>query len=104
MAKKYAIKFYKSKAWQECRASYINSVNGLCERCLKQGKYKPGKIVHHLNYITKNNINDPYVTLNHDNLEYVCQDCHNLEHHGNSMALRNDVTFDADGNLISKMD
>lgn len=102
MAKKYAIKFYKSKAWQECRAGYINSVNGLCERCLKRGKYKPGKIVHHINYITRNNINDPNVTLNWENLEFCCLECHNLEHHGSGIAVRDDVMFDEDGNLIQK--
>jgi len=95
MAKDYAKKFYKSKAWRECRASYISKVYGLCERC-KQ----PGKILHHKEYITPDNINDPNITLNHDNLEYLCQDCHNREHHERYSSVRYGLEFDAEGNLI----
>ena len=102
MAKQYAKKFYKSKAWQDCRSGYISSVQGLCERCLSKGKLRPGKIVHHIEYITQGNIDDPFITLNWDNLEYVCQDCHNDEHHSAHSTVREDVTFDDDGNLIPK--
>lgn len=102
MAKEYAKKFYKSKAWQDCRAGYISSVQGLCERCLSKGKLRPGKIVHHIEYITPGNIDDPFITLNWDNLEYVCQDCHNDEHHRTHSTVREDVTFDDNGNLIPK--
>lgn len=102
MAKEFAKAFYRSKAWKDCRKGYISSVDGLCERCLTNGNYKPGKILHHKKYLTPENINDPYVTLNWSNLEYVCQDCHNLEHHGKYLAIREDVTFDAEGNLIAK--
>ena len=80
MAKDYAKRFYKSKAWRECRAGYISSVNGLCERCLERGRYTPGYIVHHIIYLTPDNINDPDITLNHNNLEYLCHECHNREH------------------------
>lgn len=75
MAKEFAKKFYKSKAWQKCRESYIKSVYGLCERC-----NKPGYIVHHKILLTASNINNPDITLNWDNLEYLCLDCHNAEH------------------------
>ena len=104
MAKEYAKAFYRSKAWLQCRAGYINSVNGMCERCLKQGKYKPGKIVHHINYITPKNINDPNITLNWKNLELVCHECHEQIHKGSNRSLRDDVMFDNDGNLIKKSD
>ena len=95
MAKDYAKKFYRSKAWRECRASYISKVYGLCERC-KQ----PGKILHHKEYITPDNINDPNITLNHDNLEFLCQECHNIEHHEKYSSVRYGLEFDAEGNLI----
>ena len=78
--KEYARAFYKSTAWQQCRAAYIKSVGGLCERCLSEGKIVPGYIVHHKCYLTPDNINDPSVSLNFDNLEYLCQECHNQEH------------------------
>lgn len=76
MAKEYAKSFYKSKAWQRCRDEYAKSVNWLCEDCLEQGIYKPGEIVHHMIEITPENINDPMVTLNWDNLRLVCRECH----------------------------
>lgn len=60
--------FYTTDAWKKCREAYIASVFGLCERC-----GKPGYIVHHKIPITDENEDDPNVTLNFDNLEYLCQ-------------------------------
>ncbi len=102
MAKEYAKKFYKSKAWKQCRESYISKIHGLCERCQLKGKITPGYIVHHKEYITPKNINNPMIALNHDNLEYVCLDCHNKEHIGYSEITRDDVEFDSEGNLIKR--
>ena len=97
MAREYAKKFYRSKAWQQCRASYITKVYGLCERCKE-----PGKILHHKKYITPDNINDPDITLNHDNLEFVCATCHQWEHFEKYSSVRYGLEFDAEGNLIQK--
>lgn len=80
--KEFAEGFYKSKAWKDCRADYLKSVGGLCERCLASGRYSPGEIVHHKIHLTPENINDPSVTLNWDNLELVCRDCHADLHRG----------------------
>ena len=101
MAREFARKFYKSKAWQQCRASYISKVHGLCERCQTKGKIKPGYIVHHKIYLTPKNINDPNITLNHSNLEYVCLDCHNDEHFDTSVT-RDDVMFDEMGQIVQR--
>ncbi len=92
--KEYAKKFYKSRAWLKCREAYISKVHGLCERCSA-----PGKIVHHKSYITPTNINDPSITLSHDNLELLCQTCHNVEHHA-SEAIEKGLRFDEQGNVI----
>lgn len=92
-----AKRFYHSRAWKKCRASYIASVFGLCERC-KQ----PGDIVHHKVYISIDNINDPEITLNHDNLEYLCRACHNREHFEKYGVTREDVMFDSNGDLIQR--
>ena len=77
MAKEFAKKFYNSKEWIKCRESYIKKVHGLCEHCLKKNKYTPGYIVDHIEELTPNNINNPEITLNHDNLQYLCLECHN---------------------------
>ena len=94
----WASKFYHSKAWLACRRSYIASRiqidGGLCEHCHR----KPGKIVHHKIYLARRNVNDPTITLNHRNLEYVCQDCHNDGHLGDHSPLR--YRLDAWGNPL----
>ncbi|PFB24142.1 HNH endonuclease [Bacillus cereus] len=98
MAKEYAKKFYKSSAWKKCRDSYFNFRHGLCERCTA----RPGKIVHHKNYITPENINDPEITLSFNNLELLCQDCHNREHHEKNSPVAEGVMFDENGDLIRR--
>lgn len=95
--KEYARSFYKSAAWRKCRASYFTLRHGLCERCSGTGK-----IVHHKQYITPENINDPDITLNHNNLELLCQDCHNREHHEKYSPVVEGVMFDEEGNLVAR--
>ena len=101
MAKEYAKKFYKSKAWQRCRASFISSrvsIDGaMCQHC----KNKPGYIVDHIEEITPENINDPEITLNHNNLQYLCLECHNIKTFKKQSAIREGFGFDENGNLIS---
>lgn len=99
MAQKWSKPFYGSKAWQECRESYILKVHGLCERCLSNGKYIPGYIVHHKIRLRPSNINDSSITLNHDNLEYLCVECHNDEHKTAKKVKH--FQFDENGEMIS---
>lgn len=97
MAKVWAKGFYKSKAWLDCREGYIKVVHGLCERC-----GNPGDILHHKILLNPSNINNPEITLNWEHLEYLCQTCHNREHHSEEHeTTRNDVKFDELGNIIS---
>lgn len=91
-----AKKFYKTKAWQKCRASYISKVFGLCEHC-----QDPGYIVDHIIEINIDNINDPEITLSHENLQYLCTSCHNKKTFTKYSPLREGLGFDEDGNLIS---
>ena len=95
MAKEYAMWFYKTRNWEICRDGYMREHDYLCERC-----GAPAKIVHHKQYITPGNIHDPSITLSWDNLEALCQTCHNLEHHKNDATV-DGIVFDANGNLIS---
>lgn len=88
--------FYKSQAWKRCRANYIRSRDGLCERCLAAGIYKPGKVVHHRVHLTDDNVSNPTVSLNPENLELLCQDCHNAEHHS---TVQRRFRFGVDGSL-----
>lgn len=98
MAKEYAKKFYNSKAWQDCRGSYISKVHGLCEHCKD---ITPGYIVDHIEEITPDNIGDPEITLNHENLQYLCLPCHNTKTFGKDYeVVREGLGFDKEGNLI----
>ncbi len=74
--KAWAKSFYLSAAWEKTRAAYLMSQDYICERC-----GQPAKIVHHKRWLNRENINDISVTLCWDNLEALCQDCHNKEHH-----------------------
>ena len=96
--KPWARAFYNSKAWKQCRAAYIASVNGLCERCTTP---TPGKIVHHKIWLTAKNIGDPNVSLNHKHLEYLCLPCHNTTHYASPIAA-DGLRFDCNGDLVSR--
>ena len=110
-------KFYDSKAWWECRGGFVKSKNYLCERCGRvcwtkgDNRYKRAKaeghdvvfgIVHHMEYLNDSNVNDPNISLNWENLEYLCIECHNKEHMTKNVEVRKDVTFDEDGNIIRR--
>ena len=97
MAQPWAEWFYLSKTWTDCRLAFLRSKFFICERC-----GAPATIVHHKEYLTPNNINDPNVTLNWSNLESLCQDCHNREHQSKHSATREDVMFDENGDLVKK--
>lgn len=94
----YAEKFYGSDAWRSCRESFLHSKQFLCERCSTNSNPVPAKIAHHKIRITPENIRNPAITLAWRNLEALCQDCHNREHHGGKAPAR--YTFDADGRVI----
>lgn len=96
MAKAFAKAFYNSRAWKDGSKAYAKSVGNLCEACLKQGFYTPGKVVHHIIALTPDNINNPAITLGWDNLRLVCQDCHAKEH-TRPKEIR--YSFDESGNL-----
>lgn len=83
-------KFYGSKKWQKIRNAYRIYRHGLCERC-----GQPGEIVHHKSYINTSNIYEPETTINFDNLELLCRDCHNKEHF---------ATFNQDGEIKPKQE
>lgn len=103
MAREFAKSFYNSRAWKACREAYRQSVNGLCERCLERGLYVPGDEVHHKIYLTPENINDPYITLNWENLELLCATCHSKEHNEKYSPLREGFGFDENGDLVRRV-
>ena len=92
-------KFYKTTAWVNCRKGYLAKVGGLCERCLAKGLIVPAEIIHHKIHLTEENITDPSVALNFDNLEALCRVCHG-EAHGRPKRY----TIAADGSVEPRAD
>lgn len=104
MAKEWAKPFYNGKKWNKCKDGYkqirLLIDGGLCEVCHKE----PGYIVHHKIPLTRDNINNPEVSLNYDNLSYECKSCHDKhEGHGvNGKGNCNEdrIYFDEEGQPI----
>jgi hypothetical protein len=95
--KQWAEKFYNNESWEQCRTGFMQSKGWMCERCAKTGSVNIAKIAHHKLYLTESNINDPAVSLDWENLEALCQDCHNKEHHKRQTGR---YYFDNDGNVV----
>jgi 5-methylcytosine-specific restriction endonuclease McrA len=71
---------YQDPQWKPARKECIRRAKGLCERCKKKDKVKKGKISHHKIWLTDENKTDWNIAFNPDNLEYLCNDCHEEEH------------------------
>ena len=102
MAKEFSRSFYNSKAWQKCRRSFIATRvgidGGMCEHC----RQDLGYIVDHVEELNPTNINNPDITLSHDNLQYLCLECHNRKTFGSLSVTRDDVMFDDNGDLVKR--
>lgn len=75
--------FYCRKPWRDL--SYRLKVErGKCDRCgwmpvtKDDWKYLIG---HHRKEVTEQNVDDPAVSLNPDNIEILCHTCHDKQHH-----------------------
>lgn len=88
-------RFYRGDDWKIARAMKIAAVGGRCEKCGAVGTE-----VHHIIHLTPENVIDPEISLNQDNLLLLCNECHNKEH-GRFEGASN-YSFDDEGNLIEK--
>ena len=93
-------KFYDTKKWKRLRKSYLFT-HPTCERCEAAGLISVAEHVHHKIELTEENVNDPNITLNPDNLEALCFDCHRKEHH-DLPEVADELFFDENGNLRKK--
>ena len=104
MAQRFSKPFYNSKAWKDVRELAMIRDKGLCQA---EGCHAPAEEVHHIIHLTPNNVTDPSVTLNLDNLTCLCRDCHFKQHKGERGKAKNKdrlrvVRFDEDGNIIEE--
>lgn len=96
MAQEWARWFYNSGRWKKARRRYYENKHGICERCGAKGL-----IVHHKIPITPENIHDDNITLNDENFELLCQDCHNSIDHQRLIDYGTEErVFTADGDFI----
>lgn len=93
-------RFYDSARWKACRQTYL-SEHPLCERCLVVGRAQTAEHVHHKIELTEETFNDPMIALNPDNLEALCFECHQKEHHEGSQVAEG-LYFDENGNILQK--
>lgn len=95
MAREFAMKFYASTAWRNCRDYYRKKQCYICERCGDIGTE-----VHHIIPLSPDNINNPEVTLSEANLMCLCHQCHMKEHKADDDNRR--YYIDADGHVFAK--
>ena len=89
--------FYQSPEWTKCRRAYIAYVGGLCERCKANGIIQAGRVVHHKIHLTAENYTRPEISLSFQNLELLCQSCHEEEHRG-----KRRYSFTEDGMVVER--
>lgn len=70
-SKRENVKFYHSMRWKKLRDWFL-ARHPLCEMCLKAGYVEPARIVDHIV-----EIKDGGDQLDPDNLQALCQICHN---------------------------
>lgn len=76
MAREFAKQFYRSKEWENVRDGILMRDKYMCVKC-----GAPAEEVHHKTHLSPENINDPNITLNPDNLASLCKSCHFKEHY-----------------------
>jgi len=101
MAREFSKSFYNSKEWANTREYILKRDNYLC-RC-----GRPAEEVHHITHLTPENIGDPKITMNPENLVSLCKACHFEEHKGEhakgrANAQAYEYEFDENGMLRKK--
>lgn len=80
MAQTFSQQFYKSNKWLKFRNMIISERGAKCEICGKHIVNSKSIHVHHITELTTSNINDVAITLNPDNVQVICHECHNKIH------------------------
>lgn len=69
-------RFYKSKDWMKVREDVLIRDNNECQMCKAQGRVSLAQCVHH-----KKHLKDyPMLALDINNLQSLCNACHNSIH------------------------
>lgn len=88
---------YESQRWERTRRMYLESKHYICEIC-----GRAGNTVHHKTPLTADNLHDESIAYGLDNLQCLCQECHNKVH--NRFKAQEGKQFDGEGNVIVETD
>lgn len=98
MAKEALKWFYNSAAWQQARAAALRRDMFTCAYCGARATE-----VHHLKELSEKNVADVSISLNLNNLQSLCHQCHSqitMNEHGiKKLDCDMEYYFDSDGNL-----
>lgn len=94
MARDFAIRFYRSKAWRQARALALRRDMFTCRDCGGRATE-----VHHVRELNPENIDDPAIALGLDNLMSLCGPCHSARTAG-GCDVGEGYAFDAEGQVI----
>lgn len=72
--------FYASKPWREMRMRLIAERGLCCEICGEKVTRSRELTIHHIKELTPENVDNPLIALNPDNLQVVHHSCHNKIH------------------------
>ncbi len=72
--------FYKSEQWKKFRELMLLQRGMKCEVCGKVIVNSKSIHLHHIKELTPSNIQDAMITLNPENVQVVCHNCHNKIH------------------------
>lgn len=100
------VKFYNSAPWRKLARGYAEAHAWICEVCgnkyvdFKKPLYKQLHC-HHKIELTDDNLSDPTIALNADNLILLCVHCHSKMHAGGKV-ISDDLYFDENGMVKKK--
>lgn len=95
MSKPFSRAFYNSPQWKAARREALRRDRYTCQECDARAVE-----VHHVIDLTPENINDPMIALNLDNLKSLCHNCHTKITKGDTGDLPEGYIFDDEGHVI----
>lgn len=99
MAQAWSKTFYDSAQWKATRRAALVRDRYTCQLCGARAEE-----VHHITELTPLNIKDVNITLNLDNLQSLCHECHTRITKGEVGDCADGFVFNSDGLLVRLSD
>ena len=74
------IRFYNSRIWRNFSKLLKIQNNYMCDKCNNVVLSTKKLISHHKIELTEDNVDDDNISLNKNNIDIICYDCHNRVH------------------------